>query len=59
MLMTLPNTPPAALIPGGLPIVVDGIGVGAVRVGGGTIAQDVDCAQAGLRALRAPKRVRQ
>lgn len=53
LLATLPNTPRMALVPGGLPVVVDGTVVGAVSVGGGSTAQDVDCAQAGLRMLGA------
>ncbi|MEI4472812.1 GlcG/HbpS family heme-binding protein [Frigidibacter sp. MR17.24] len=40
-------------LPGGLPIIIDGQLVGAVGVGSGTGAQDVDCANAGLRAIGA------
>ena len=38
-------------IRGGLPIVVDGQGVGGIGVSSGTEQQDVDCAQAGIAAL--------
>lgn len=40
------------LLGGGLPVSVDGQVVGAVGVGGGTPEQDVQIAEAGLRALR-------
>ena len=40
---------------GALPIVHDGIVDGAVGCGGGTIAQDETCAQAGASALMAPR----
>jgi uncharacterized protein GlcG (DUF336 family) len=53
MLATLSNTPRIALIEGGVPVVVGGALVGAVGVGGGSTAQDVECARAGLRALGA------
>jgi uncharacterized protein GlcG (DUF336 family) len=36
---------------GGLPIVIDGQVVGAIGVGSGTGAQDVEVAQAGIQAL--------
>ncbi len=39
-------------IRGGLPIVVDGQVVGGIGVSSGTEQQDVDCAQAGLAALK-------
>lgn len=38
---------------GGLPLLVDGICVGAIGVSNGTEDQDVDVAQAGIRALDA------
>lgn len=41
---------------GGLPIVVDGALVGAIGVSGGTSAQDLDIAQAGLLADAADDR---
>jgi glc operon protein GlcG len=37
---------------GGLPIVIDGQVVGAIGVGSGTGAQDVEVAQAGIEALQ-------
>ena len=40
-------------IRGGLPIVVDGQVVGGIGVSSGTEEQDVDCAQAGVNALKA------
>ena len=40
-------------IRGGLPIVVDGQVVGGIGVSSGTEEQDVECAQAGLAALKA------
>jgi uncharacterized protein GlcG (DUF336 family) len=36
---------------GGLPLLIDGICVGAIGVSNGTEDQDVDVAQAGVRAL--------
>lgn len=36
----------------GLAIVVEGQAIGAIGVGGGTAEQDLECAQAGLAALR-------
>lgn len=40
-------------LPGGLPVIIDGQCIGAIGVGSGTGAQDVDCANAGLRAIGA------
>jgi glc operon protein GlcG len=44
----------AAAVPidGGLPLVAGGAIVGAIGVSGGTSAQDGQCAEAGVRALR-------
>jgi glc operon protein GlcG len=42
----------AVPVEGGLPIVIDGAMVGAIGLSGGTSAQDGQCAQAGLDALR-------
>ncbi len=39
------------VIAGGLPVLSDGVVVGAVGVSTGTPAQDLDCAEAGVRAL--------
>ncbi len=41
----------ATMVGGGLPILVDGEVVGGIGVGGGTVEEDVACAQAGLDAL--------
>ena len=42
---------------GGLPIIIDGVCVGAVGVGSGTGAQDVEVARAALAALGAEDQV--
>jgi uncharacterized protein GlcG (DUF336 family) len=39
------------LIPGGIPITIDGTVVGAIGVSTGTPAQDVECATGGMEAL--------
>jgi uncharacterized protein GlcG (DUF336 family) len=41
----------ATVVGGGLPIVIDGEVVGGIGVGGGTVEQDVECAQAGLEVI--------
>jgi hypothetical protein len=38
-------------LPGGLPIIVDGHVVGAIGIGSGTGAQDLECAKAALATL--------
>ena len=38
----------ATMIGGGLPIIVDGQVVGGIGVGGGSVEEDVACAQAGI-----------
>lgn len=38
----------ATMVGGGLPIFVDGSVIGGIGVGGGTVEEDVACAQAGL-----------
>ena len=43
----------ATMVGGGLPIVSGGEVVGGIGVGGGTVDEDVACAQAGLDALGA------
>ena len=50
-LASLPATQRMTLIPGGFPLVDGGALIGAIGVGGGTTAQDVACAEAGVRAL--------
>merc|ERR1712070_34475 len=39
------------IIGGGLPIMVDGVCVGAIGVSTGTPAQDIECATAGVEAV--------
>ena len=41
------------LIGGGIPIVIDGVTVGAIGVSTGTPAQDIECATAGVEAVDA------
>lgn len=41
----------ATMVGGGLPILVDDAVVGAIGVGGGTVEEDVACAQAGVDAF--------
>ena len=38
-------------LPGGLPIIIDGHVIGAIGIGSGTGAQDLEVAQAGIAAL--------
>jgi uncharacterized protein GlcG (DUF336 family) len=47
----LPHFSRATTVGGGLPIIVDGEIIGGIGVGGGTVEQDIECAQAGLRVL--------
>jgi len=42
----------ASVVQGGIPIVLDGKIVGAIGVSGATGAQDVQCAEAGIAALK-------
>ncbi|MBI3327565.1 MAG: heme-binding protein [Nitrospinae bacterium] len=41
----------ATVVGGGLPVIVDGEVIGGIGVGGGTVEQDIDCAQTGLKVL--------
>ena len=41
----------ATVVGGGLPIVIEGEVIGGIGVGGGTVEQDVACAQAGLEVI--------
>ena len=41
----------ATVVGGGLPIIIDEQVVGGIGVGGGTVEEDVACAQAGLDAI--------
>jgi uncharacterized protein GlcG (DUF336 family) len=43
-------------LPGGLPIIVDGHVIGAIGVGSGTGAQDLEVANAGLAALESTQK---
>lgn len=42
-----------ALFGGGLPVFLDGVVVGAIGVSGGKVAEDIQCAEAGLEAFNA------
>ncbi|KAK3050801.1 hypothetical protein LTR09_007877 [Extremus antarcticus] len=42
-----------SIIGGGIPIVIDGVTVGAIGVSTGTPAQDIECATAGVEAVEA------
>jgi uncharacterized protein GlcG (DUF336 family) len=53
LLAGVPHIPRIVTFGGGLPIGIDGIVVGAIGVGGGSVEQDIECAQAGLDAIRA------
>jgi uncharacterized protein GlcG (DUF336 family) len=48
VLAALPNMGPILPVGGGLPVRVDGALVGAIGVSGGSVEQDIACAQAGL-----------
>ena len=52
LLAGVPHIPRIALFGGGLPIGVGDKVVGGIGVSGGTVEQDVACAQAGLDALK-------
>jgi uncharacterized protein GlcG (DUF336 family) len=54
LLIGLSHFSRATVVGGGLPIRVDGEVIGGIGVGGGTVEQDVACAQAGLDVLNAP-----
>ncbi|MEA2625909.1 MAG: hypothetical protein QOD06_1954 [Candidatus Binatota bacterium] len=41
----------ATVVGGGLPILLDGEVIGGIGVGGGTVEQDIACAEAGLDVL--------
>ena len=53
LLAGVPHIPRIAIFGGGLPIKVGDKVVGGIGVSGGTVEQDVACAQAGLDALKA------
>lgn len=48
LLVGLSHFTGATVIGGGLPIIVDGEVIGGIGVGGGTVEEDVACAEAGL-----------
>lgn len=52
LLAGVPHIPRIAMFGGGLPIRVGDAVVGGIGVSGGTVEQDVDCAEAGLEALK-------
>lgn len=53
IMASLLKSPGVTLLPGGTPLLVDGVLVGAVGCSGGTGDQDVECANAGAAALAA------
>jgi uncharacterized protein GlcG (DUF336 family) len=56
LLATVPHLPRIALLGGGLPIKVGSTVVGGIGVSGGTVEEDVACAQAGLDGIGVAKR---
>ena len=52
LLAGVPHIPRIAIFGGGLPIRVGDAVVGGIGVSGGTVEQDVACAEAGLEALK-------
>jgi uncharacterized protein GlcG (DUF336 family) len=53
LLAGVPHIPRIVTFGGGLPIRIDGTIVGAIGVSGGSVEQDIECAQAGLDAINA------
>jgi len=51
LLAGVPHIPRIAVFGGGLPIKIDGVVVGGIGVSGGSVDQDIECAQAGLDAI--------
>src|SRR5271170_6751540 len=51
LLAGVPHIPRIVTFGGGLPIKIDGAVVGAIGVSGGSVEQDIACAQAGLGAI--------
>ncbi|MGH7960780.1 MAG: GlcG/HbpS family heme-binding protein [Candidatus Binatia bacterium] len=51
LLAGVPHIPRIAIFGGGLPIRIDATVVGGIGASGGTVEQDVICAQAGLDAI--------
>ena len=54
LLAGIPQLGRVAAYGGCLPIKIDGAIVGAIGVSGGTVPNDVDCAQAGLAVIKSP-----
>ena len=52
LLAGVPQLARVAAYGGGFPIKIDGAIVGAIGVSGGTVPNDVDCAQAGLAVMK-------
>jgi uncharacterized protein GlcG (DUF336 family) len=52
MMQSFLKQPRLTLLGGGLPIIVNGQVVGGIGASGGTIAQDIEVADAGLAAFR-------
>lgn len=52
LLAGIPQLPRVAAYGGGFPIKIDGAIVGAIGVSGGTVQNDVDCAQAALSLVK-------
>ncbi len=42
----------STMVGGGLPVILDDMIVGGIGVGGGSVEEDIACAQAGIDALR-------
>jgi uncharacterized protein GlcG (DUF336 family) len=51
LLAGVPHIPRIVTFGGGLPIRIEGAVVGGIGVSGGTVEQDIECAQAGLDAI--------
>jgi glc operon protein GlcG len=51
LLATMSTQPNSALLPGGVPVIVDGVVAGAIGVAGGTRGEDDPIARAGLAAI--------
>jgi len=51
LLAGVPHIPRIVTFGGGLPIRIDGAIVGAIGVSGGSVEQDIACAQAGIDAI--------
>src|SRR5271170_5924072 len=51
LLAGVPHIPRIVTFGGGLPIRIDGVVAGGIGVSGGSVEQDVECAQAGIDAI--------